>query len=357
MSILFQETFDLIDLSSAGNLTVTAGTSTITRASGSWSGDGVKVGDVLTLSGFSNGGNNGSFTVATVGTTTLTLTGMTGVNEGPVSATASVADTTAAHGWAGDSVPIISGGYAYKATSGDAEFKRAVPGAHLANQIVFKFLCQDDHAVWDTYYLYKMKDDANCRIVLIYRESNSANTIVEHWYRVAGVDGTSSGDSQTKYTTGDLVTITIDINTTDGSDVVTITAPGKATYNLTGGTTLADAGSDYNMVGVYKAIFDGGADRQLDEITIDGPAASAPTLSTATLVDSTHITFTGNANGESCNASINTSSVTSAVAVSHTLSALTVSNGTGTFTGTMTLASAIAARMGMRLWCRTRRWR
>jgi len=64
-------------LASTGNLTITASTATLTRASGSFSGDGVAVLDTISIKGFTNSGNNGQFVVATVGTTTLTFKGGT----------------------------------------------------------------------------------------------------------------------------------------------------------------------------------------------------------------------------------------------------------------------------------------
>jgi hypothetical protein len=60
----------------------TGASKTLTRQSGSFSGDGVAIGDVFTITGTAS--NNGSFTVATVGTTTLTFIATdTIVNEGP----------------------------------------------------------------------------------------------------------------------------------------------------------------------------------------------------------------------------------------------------------------------------------
>lgn len=60
----------------------TAASRTLTRQAGSFSGDGVAIGDVFTISGTAS--NNGSFTVATVGTLTLTFVATdTIVNEGP----------------------------------------------------------------------------------------------------------------------------------------------------------------------------------------------------------------------------------------------------------------------------------
>lgn len=60
----------------------TASTRTLTRQAGSFSGDGVAIGDVFVISGTAS--NNGSFTVATVGTTTLTfIASDTIVDEGP----------------------------------------------------------------------------------------------------------------------------------------------------------------------------------------------------------------------------------------------------------------------------------
>lgn len=70
---------------SASGLAITAATRTITRPLGSFTADGFVVGDFVTLSGFTNAGNNGTGTIATVGTTTMTLAaspiGLTMVDE------------------------------------------------------------------------------------------------------------------------------------------------------------------------------------------------------------------------------------------------------------------------------------
>lgn len=81
---------DSVSLGSTGNLTFAdANPDTITRASGSWITDGVEIGDVVTITGSAN--NNGSYTVATVGATVLTLVTTDAlVAEGPVGATATV---------------------------------------------------------------------------------------------------------------------------------------------------------------------------------------------------------------------------------------------------------------------------
>lgn len=55
------------------NLAITASTGTITRATGSFSGDGLVVGQWIKVTGFSNAANNDVFKLATVGTTTLTV--------------------------------------------------------------------------------------------------------------------------------------------------------------------------------------------------------------------------------------------------------------------------------------------
>ncbi len=54
---------------------VVAATKTITRSTGSWVSDLIEVGDILTLSGFADSGNNVAYTVVTV--SALTLTGTT----------------------------------------------------------------------------------------------------------------------------------------------------------------------------------------------------------------------------------------------------------------------------------------
>jgi hypothetical protein len=67
-----QYKWDEITLTATGNLTFAdANPDTITRASGSWISDAVDVGDVIVISGTTN--NDGSYTIATVGATQLTL--------------------------------------------------------------------------------------------------------------------------------------------------------------------------------------------------------------------------------------------------------------------------------------------
>jgi len=82
---------EAISLASTGNLTfANANPDTIQRASGSWTGDGVVAGDVITITGSVS--NNGTYTVVTPGTTTMTLVATdTLTAEGPVAATAAVA--------------------------------------------------------------------------------------------------------------------------------------------------------------------------------------------------------------------------------------------------------------------------
>lgn len=64
---------------------MTAATRTLTRPAGSFTADGFVVGDYVTLSGFTNAGNNGVCQLATVGTTTMTFnaspTSLTPVDE------------------------------------------------------------------------------------------------------------------------------------------------------------------------------------------------------------------------------------------------------------------------------------
>lgn len=63
-----------ITISSTGNLTfANANPDTIARSSGTWSGDGVTVGSVITVSGTASGNNNKSYTVAGVSGATVTL--------------------------------------------------------------------------------------------------------------------------------------------------------------------------------------------------------------------------------------------------------------------------------------------
>jgi len=85
-----QYRWDEISLSSTGNLTfANDDPDTITRASGDWSSDGVEAGDIIIISGTAN--NDGSYTVATPGTTTMTLVATDSLTaEGPVSCTKSV---------------------------------------------------------------------------------------------------------------------------------------------------------------------------------------------------------------------------------------------------------------------------
>jgi hypothetical protein len=54
-------------------LTTSAAGKTITRSTGNWSTDGVKVGDYVTTSGFANAGNNSTYKVTNVAATVLTL--------------------------------------------------------------------------------------------------------------------------------------------------------------------------------------------------------------------------------------------------------------------------------------------
>lgn len=63
----------------AQQIDITASTSTITRIAGDFSADGFAPGMHVTLAGFVNGGNNANFILATVGTTTMTVTDNTGM--------------------------------------------------------------------------------------------------------------------------------------------------------------------------------------------------------------------------------------------------------------------------------------
>jgi len=60
---------EVLSLSATGNLTFASATQNITRASGSWAGDGVTAGTIVTFA--STLSNNRSYTVASAGTTTL----------------------------------------------------------------------------------------------------------------------------------------------------------------------------------------------------------------------------------------------------------------------------------------------
>lgn len=81
----------------AASVTVAATGKTFTRAAGSWLDDGFAVGDNVTFSGFSNGGNNATFNISALTTTVMTCSTATGlVNEGPVSVNALLATLGAA---------------------------------------------------------------------------------------------------------------------------------------------------------------------------------------------------------------------------------------------------------------------
>jgi hypothetical protein len=60
-------------LAATGNLTINATASTLVRASGSWVTDSVGVNDQISITGFTNPGNNGQYRVTTVTSGTLTL--------------------------------------------------------------------------------------------------------------------------------------------------------------------------------------------------------------------------------------------------------------------------------------------
>lgn len=89
-SMYFQYKWEEITLAATGDLTfANADPDTIYRASGTWNGDGVSVGDVIVISGTTN--NNGSYTVAIVGTDTMTLVGTDSLTaEGPLACTKNV---------------------------------------------------------------------------------------------------------------------------------------------------------------------------------------------------------------------------------------------------------------------------
>ena len=79
-----------IDLSLT-DLTVTSGAKTIESAVTDFAAAGVEVGDRLTFAGFVNGGNNSTFTVSAVVTTTMTFATATGmVDEGTADASADI---------------------------------------------------------------------------------------------------------------------------------------------------------------------------------------------------------------------------------------------------------------------------
>lgn len=68
-------------LSSTGTITINSSNNTITRTTGSWKDDGVKVLDTITMSGASNSPNNASFTVIAITDLTLTVSETTLVSE------------------------------------------------------------------------------------------------------------------------------------------------------------------------------------------------------------------------------------------------------------------------------------
>lgn len=63
----------------SGTTSVVASAKTYTRSTGSWVTDGFKVGDTVTFAGFSNGGNNGAKTIASMSATVLTMSVSTGL--------------------------------------------------------------------------------------------------------------------------------------------------------------------------------------------------------------------------------------------------------------------------------------
>lgn len=67
-------------LTSGVNLSITA-PNTVTRASGNFTNEGYYVGQKVVLAGFTNGANNGTFTLLTVGTTTMTFVEQSFVTE------------------------------------------------------------------------------------------------------------------------------------------------------------------------------------------------------------------------------------------------------------------------------------
>ncbi len=67
------------DTGAALTITVAAGAKTFTRGAGDFIADGIKLGDTVVTSGFTNGGNNGTFVVTTITTTVLTFSAATGL--------------------------------------------------------------------------------------------------------------------------------------------------------------------------------------------------------------------------------------------------------------------------------------
>lgn len=68
-------TWATVSISGSPNLGATATTNVFTRASGSFVSDGVKVGHMITTSGFTNSANNGTFRVTAVASGSLTVDG------------------------------------------------------------------------------------------------------------------------------------------------------------------------------------------------------------------------------------------------------------------------------------------
>lgn len=81
-----------ITVGSTGDLTLVASTGVLTRASGNNITDGLFPGLLVRTTGFTNSANNGTFRIAAVTSSTVTLiaAGATLVNEGPVAATLAV---------------------------------------------------------------------------------------------------------------------------------------------------------------------------------------------------------------------------------------------------------------------------
>lgn len=76
----------MYNLPTVANVTIAAAGKTFSRAAGDWTAAGVTIGDYIVTTGFTNGGNNGTFKVTNVSALVITCAAAVGlVNEGPVS--------------------------------------------------------------------------------------------------------------------------------------------------------------------------------------------------------------------------------------------------------------------------------
>jgi hypothetical protein len=68
-------TWAAVTIGTTGNLTPSSVDNSITRATGSWAGDGVRIGDILRFASFTDGANNGLARVVTLSSTTKIIVG------------------------------------------------------------------------------------------------------------------------------------------------------------------------------------------------------------------------------------------------------------------------------------------